>query len=233
MSALLQKPTPTASSAAAAAHHHSARIVVAVTIDRDGRKVLTVQSALSVVNRLPDAVLLKFDNSRVTQPHDKCELMVGAGERRCAPLRYVNGAMEVKPATDLGAIGMQLIDWRQVEGGGGRGKKAQPAMVSRALRFPVAGGGGGGNGCGGGSGRSGGNGQVHYWLCVCIKRERFPEKESLTGHTIYLLPPVTLVNMLPTDVELRIGGWSYPAAANGTVKAFNVSGGYSCGTSMH
>jgi hypothetical protein len=74
-------------------------------------------------------------------------------------------------------------------------------------------------------------------LAVRLHQEGALPREGVPhGHTIYLLPPVTLVNMLPTDVELRIGGWSYPAVANGTVKAFNVSavdgleGGVSQGT---
>lgn len=45
-----------------------ARVVIVISMEPDGRKVCTVQSALMLSNRLADSILIKLDNSRVTHP---------------------------------------------------------------------------------------------------------------------------------------------------------------------
>ena len=88
-----------------------ARVVVAVTMDQDGKKVVTIRSALLTVNELPDPILLKFNNRSVTNAQDSMEIKLEAGGRLSVPLRFVNAEMEFLPCSPLTPVGSQNVDW--------------------------------------------------------------------------------------------------------------------------
>uniref|UniRef100_A0A914R4E2 Vacuolar protein sorting-associated protein 13 VPS13 adaptor binding domain-containing protein n=1 Tax=Parascaris equorum TaxID=6256 RepID=A0A914R4E2_PAREQ len=43
-------------------------------------------------------------------------------------------------------------------------------------------------------------------MCTSVKREHYPEYEMLPGHTILLMPPLTVLNLLPIDAEFIVSG---------------------------
>uniref|UniRef100_A0A915ER72 Fragile site-associated protein C-terminal domain-containing protein n=1 Tax=Ditylenchus dipsaci TaxID=166011 RepID=A0A915ER72_9BILA len=223
MAASMQAITKSSSNSAA----YFARVVVAVNMDQDGRKVVTVQSALILSNRLADPILIKLDNSRVTHPDDKLELELGPSTRTCVPLKYVNAEMEVQPkCSRFKVVGHQHIDWLSSSGGGeyvrsggsddgsdggrssgvtgGRNSAGEAEYRNRLLRFST----------------TAPNRTVDhlYWVCVSIKKERYPElseNEYLSGHTISFIAPFTILNLLPIEVEFECG--------NGTGNPFHTN----------
>ena len=59
--------------------------------------------------------------------------------------------------------------------------------------------------------------------CVSVKREHYPEFESLSGHTIVFVPPLTLLNLLPVEMEFIIGdNIRYSVPAGGRLLIMNV-----------
>ncbi|KAK6015044.1 hypothetical protein OSTOST_19540 [Ostertagia ostertagi] len=53
----------------------------------------------------------------------------------------------------------------------------------------------------------------HYWLCTAVRREQYPDHESLPGHSIFVVAPLTMQNLLPIDVEIHILDSVFPIAA--------------------
>ncbi|EGT60192.1 hypothetical protein CAEBREN_29682, partial [Caenorhabditis brenneri] len=64
--------------------------------------------------------------------------------------------------------------------------------------------------------RSDSNLNRYYWVCTAIRREYYPENdfESLPGHSIHLVAPLTLQNLLPIDVEVKIQDNVFAIAAS-------------------
>lgn len=50
-------------------------------------------------------------------------------------------------------------------------------------------------------------------MCALIKREHYPEFETLPGHTITLSSPLSLLNLLPVDLELITSNSIYAVGA--------------------
>ncbi|KHN80922.1 Vacuolar protein sorting-associated protein 13D [Toxocara canis] len=164
----------------------NARLVIAVSMDKDGRKVVTVRSALIVVNHLPDPILLIVDNYKCEFISGTAILRVESGQAFPVPLKFANAQIAVKPE-GVNIVCGRMIDWQGVKSAG--------AIVNRTICFETT-----------LRGRS-------YWMCTSVKREHYPECETLPGHTIILMPPLTLLNLLPVDAEFIVSGMTYAVAA--------------------
>ncbi|VDK48292.1 unnamed protein product [Anisakis simplex] len=165
----------------------NARLVVDVSVDKDGRKVVVVRSAVTIVNRLPDAVLVILDNRKV-EYHSSGTAMfrIEPGHAFLVPLEFANAQICVKPE-GMVDVRAQLIDWHKVKNAG--------EVVNDAICFGTA------------------LKQSLYWICTSVKREHYPEYETLPGHTIVFMPPLTLLNLLPTDAEFILSGITYAVGA--------------------
>lgn len=70
-----------------------------------------------------------------------------------------------------------------------------------------------------------------YRLCCSIRRERYPEGDSLPGHSIRILPPLTLQSLLPIDAHITISNYSHLVKAGKNIKitSVRISIGYAYG----
>lgn len=165
----------------------NARLVVAVSMDKDGRKVVVIRSALTVVNQLPNAVLLFLDNQNRSLIDGSAILRVDAKQALSIPLKFANAQISVKPDS-INAARAVKIDWHDA--------KVAGEVMNKTLKFDCL-----------------QHDAPHYWICASVKREHYPEYEILPGHTITLMPPLTILSLLPIDAELAISGKMYAVAA--------------------
>uniref|UniRef100_A0A915ASC0 Vacuolar protein sorting-associated protein 13D n=5 Tax=Parascaris univalens TaxID=6257 RepID=A0A915ASC0_PARUN len=164
----------------------NARLVVAVSMDKDGRKVVTVRSALTVVNHLPDSVLLIVDNQKCDFIGGTAIFRVGSGEAFPVPLKFANAQISVKPE-EMNVVRARAVDWHEVRNAG--------EVINKTIFFETT------------------LRQRLYWMCTSVKREHYPEYEMLPGHTILLMPPLTVLNLLPIDAEFIVSGTTFAIAA--------------------
>uniref|UniRef100_A0AC35FWT7 Ricin B-type lectin domain-containing protein n=1 Tax=Panagrolaimus sp. PS1159 TaxID=55785 RepID=A0AC35FWT7_9BILA len=153
-----------------------ARVVVEVTMDADGRKVVTIRSALLAINQLLNPIILRFSDSLNRTPAFETHLQ--SGDKLSIPLKFVNSEMNVRPFLNSSNVNGQTIDWRIA--------KTPGEIVNKTLKYEV------------------GAKENIYWMCISIKRENFPEYESLSGHTIVFVPPMSVTNLLPVEIEITV-----------------------------
>ncbi|XP_037089594.1 LOW QUALITY PROTEIN: vacuolar protein sorting-associated protein 13D-like [Pollicipes pollicipes] len=154
-----------------------ARVVFAVTLLGAARKLVTVRSALLISNRLPDPVEVKMESS--SQRLGEPALQVAAGARRPVPLALVHAAQTARPVAR--PDGWSLCRCRSWQ------------LASHVYRF-----------------------------CVSVDPDNYPSEEAVPcprqpvpgrampgiqpGHTVSLLPPVTVVNLLPCELRFSCTG---------------------------
>lgn len=150
-------------------------------MDADGRKVVTIRSALLAVNELPDPIILRFFDS--SSRSKSTEFPIPSGTRLSIPLKFVNSEMDVRPSLTTSsssvAVSGQPVDWRIA--------KTSDEVINQQLQY-----------------KTGTKKDQIYWICVSIKRDNYPEYESLSGHTMIFVPPMTLTNLLPVEIEFFI-----------------------------
>ncbi|CAH0692632.1 unnamed protein product [Chilo suppressalis] len=196
----------------------TARIVFEVSLEGSARKLVTVRSALVLVNRLPHALEL-----RVPRDHAHMQgswtgggvrvAVVGAGQSWAAPVSARPAALWARPLLHaphaphaphaergpaLGPPGPApgptpapaAIDWRDAP------HPAHAALLHYQCRAPP---------------------DYVYRFCCSIVRERFPPDRGapMAGHTLTLVPALRLDNLLPVEMHYRCG----PAAASASATA--------------
>ncbi|KAI6181931.1 hypothetical protein M3Y98_00882500 [Aphelenchoides besseyi] len=155
------------------------RIVLNVSVEPDGRKVVTVRSALQISNQLADPVLATFGSN--------FELQISSGSTVFAPLRYVVSALQLRPLPSEIAISSKLpVSWKWAERPG--------QIANRLLSFDAA-------------DPTEVKQKTSYCVWTSVKHELYPEHQPpLCGHSILLLPAMNVLNLLPTDVRLTCNG---------------------------
>ncbi|XP_013405463.1 vacuolar protein sorting-associated protein 13D-like isoform X2 [Lingula anatina] len=169
----------------------TARLVFDIKIVGSAKKVITVRSALKVVNRLEDVVEIQVHNmlSNTEKPHifsldPGCPLYI--------PVPLVHCRLHARPRGWSMAYCQKPIYWTHVQ---------KPGEVRDSLRscHTV-------------------NGEGIYRFCVEVKKENFPmdyaTKKTDTmaevfmhpGHTLTLVPPTVIVNLLPIELQYYIKG---------------------------
>lgn len=215
-----------------------ARIVFAVTLEGSAQKLITVRSALKFINKLDHPVLMKMEhlfghlNIR-TWPPPKT-VIVNANENYSVPLSHVHAFFFVKPLPlsfrldelsgdssiasssqvdkidgneywnrfgkycDGGAMGNFLfteksIHWKDVQ---------DPQEIHQEMRTCCS------------------ITNKIYKLVFAIKKEPYPSNENilLPGHSITLLPPLRLHNLLPCDLLFRL-----PTGSQGRISSANTA----------
>uniref|UniRef100_A0A3B4CNR3 UBA domain-containing protein n=1 Tax=Pygocentrus nattereri TaxID=42514 RepID=A0A3B4CNR3_PYGNA len=174
------------------------RVVFSITMEGSARKVITVQSALMVKNRLEVPMEVRLDSPSAP---DKPVVLppILPGEALAIPLHLTSWRLQARPK-GLGLFFCKMpIHWTSVERPGeisSSKRECQSAdfddQLKRSFRF-----------------------------CVVIKKESYPDQQPAKtvsggakqiyrqpGHTIYLLPTLVLANLLPCDLNYYIKGTS-------------------------
>ncbi|KAK1801786.1 hypothetical protein P4O66_022429 [Electrophorus voltai] len=174
------------------------RVVFSITMEGSARKVITVQSALVVKNRLEVPMELRLDSPSAP---DKPVVLrpILPGEALAIPLHLTSWRLQARPK-GLGLFFCKLpIHWTSVELPGevsSSKRECQSADYDDQLKHS-------------------------FRFCVVIKKENYPEQQPAKaiaggtkqiyrqpGHTIYLLPTLVLANLLPCDLNYYIKGTS-------------------------
>ncbi|XP_049867189.1 intermembrane lipid transfer protein Vps13D [Pectinophora gossypiella] len=155
-----------------------ARIVFEVSLEGSARKLVTVRSALQLINKLPHPVEVRVDHAPNTAQWSSSgsrAAAVGAGGAWAAPLGASSGALWVRPLLRHALpAAPAALDWRLA-----------PALLHAECRAPP---------------------DTSYRFCCVVIREQFPPERSsvpIAGHTLTLVPALRLENLLPLELTYR------------------------------
>lgn len=79
-------------------------------MDPDGRKIVTVRSAIILTNKLPYPMVLKMSYQALTRSSQT--KTIETEQTIAIPLIYANGNAQIAP-TGNSSVSTQTIDWRQ------------------------------------------------------------------------------------------------------------------------
>ncbi|KAK6738708.1 hypothetical protein RB195_020676 [Necator americanus] len=157
-----------------------ARVVIRVTMEKDGKKVVAVRSSIDIHNQLPHQLA-------VFSAEDGKELMlVEPSQSRPVPLQFAHCQFMVRPEGCQVHEKAEII-WKNVRVAGETLNKTEYLESSKSY--------------------------YNYWMCTSVRREHYPDHEGLPGHSIYVVAPLTIQNLLPIDVEIHILDHVFPVAA--------------------
>ncbi|KAJ8257579.1 hypothetical protein GJAV_G00187290 [Gymnothorax javanicus] len=172
------------------------RVVFAITMEGSARKVITVRSALMVKNRLEIPMEIRLDSPSAP---DKPVVLppVMPGEAQAVPLHLTSWRLQARPK-GLGLFFCKTpIHWTSVEKPGEVNSSKRECQSTDFDNHP----------------------KRSFRFCVMIKKENYPDQQPAKtvsgsaqhiyrqpGHTIYLLPTLVLVNLLPCDLSYYIKG---------------------------
>ncbi|TKR63468.1 hypothetical protein L596_027295 [Steinernema carpocapsae] len=161
-------------------------LVAVVSMEKDGRKVITLRSPLVVENKLNQVAILSIETKSTSSSKGAISLFVDPGQQFAVPLKYSHCKLEFRPGGSWSSCVPKTVDWRTF---------SKPGAVKNVLaKF-----------------HSEKNG--YYWMCISVKREH-PDSDFLPGHVITLVPAVTIMNLLPIDIEVTTScGKRFPIAA--------------------
>ncbi|XP_029011059.1 intermembrane lipid transfer protein VPS13D isoform X2 [Betta splendens] len=174
------------------------RVVFSISIEGSARKVITVRSALMVKNRLDVPMEVRLDSPSAP---DKPVVLppIQPGQALAVPLHLTSWRLQARPK-GLGLFFCKVpIHWTSVE---------RPGEVSSSKRECQ-------------SANFDDDLKRNFRFCVVIKKENYPDQQPAKrvsdsgkqiyrqpGHTIFLLPTMVLVNLLPYDFNYYIKGTS-------------------------
>lgn len=200
------------------------RIVFSVSLEGSAQKLVTVRSALRLINRLDNPMLVKmehlFGHLHIRNWPDSKTAIVTTNEIFSIPLSHVHSFLYMKPLSaavnfeekallkNLDEKVVQKFDgkeyWKKYESiESGNSQKSSNIYQfceksvhwkdtlecvdqSQELR------------------NCKGNRDKCYRMVVAYKKEGYPSKENVPGHTITLWPPLRLHNLLPCDLLYRL-----------------------------
>lgn len=206
-----------------------ARIVFSVSLEGSAQKLVTVRSALRIVNRLDKNMLIKLEHLKTTNYPDAITTILKQSEIYNVPLSHVNAHMYVVPtsatatqnqssslmlpANDLSSrsedssryqssldrISSNVDLWlKKTDANESRMYFCERSIHWRDMDEGL---------------------DIQQWIRTCkstrdkhfrviaaIHRDGYPQKDfgTIPGHTIVLLPPLRLYNLLPCDLLYRL-----------------------------
>ncbi|ETN71355.1 hypothetical protein NECAME_14247 [Necator americanus] len=167
-----------------------ARVVIRVTMEKDGKKVVAVRSSIDIHNQLPHQLaVFSAEDGKVCSilKVDRLELMlVEPSQSRPVPLQFAHCQFMVRPEGCQVHEKAEII-WKNVRVAGETLNKTEYLESSKSY--------------------------YNYWMCTSVRREHYPDHEGLPGHSIYVVAPLTIQNLLPIDVEIHILDHVFPVAA--------------------
>ncbi|KAI6230488.1 Ricin B-type lectin domain-containing protein [Aphelenchoides fujianensis] len=172
-----------------------ARLVLQVSVEPDGRKVVAVRSALRLTNQLAVPVLAIFRPPAEEEKPAPVELQLDAGRTLHAPLRVAAWPLRVRPLpADVAIAAARPLDWHWAERPG--------QTANRLLAFDAA-------------DPLAADQQATFCVWASIKHDLYPgHQPPLCGHSILLLPALSVVNLLPTDLQFVCNGRQHTVQAD-------------------
>uniref|UniRef100_A0A1A7ZDZ5 Vacuolar protein sorting 13D n=1 Tax=Nothobranchius furzeri TaxID=105023 RepID=A0A1A7ZDZ5_NOTFU len=173
------------------------RVVFAITMEGSARKVITVRSALMVKNKLDVLMEVRLDSPSAP---DKPVVLppIPPSQALAIPLHLTSWRLQARPK-DMGMFFCKVpIHWTSVDRPGeisSSKRECQLADFDDSLKR-------------------------NFRFCVVIKKENYPDQQPAKrqvsgsvhhiyqqpGHTVYLMPTMVLVNVLPCDLNFYIKG---------------------------
>lgn len=204
-----------------------ARIVFSVSLEGSAQKLVTVRSALRVINRLDKNMLIKLEHLKTINYPDAITAILKEGETYSVPLSHVNAHMYVVPISTQSIsnalLNITANDSSRSEGSSSRFHTPERQISSNVDLWLK---------------KSDSNesrlffcersiywrdmdegSDVQQWIRTCkssrdkhfrvlvsIHRDGYPMKDfgTIPGHSIVLLPPLRLHNLLPCDLLFRL-----------------------------
>ncbi|KAL4233287.1 Vacuolar protein sorting-associated protein 13D [Mactra antiquata] len=169
-----------------------ARVVFDIKQEGSARKVITLRSGLIVTNKLDGPVDLRMDSPIIPGRYD--HVNINPGQQKSIPMTFVLSKLWARPSDWPVEFCDASISWQNVQ---------KPREVYETFRQ-----------C-----KVMGTDDI-YRYCVAVQRELYPEERTQTGlnplpgHTVILLPPVTIVNLLPAELSFYFKG----TGINGGIK---------------
>ncbi|XP_076167518.1 vacuolar protein sorting 13D isoform X3 [Ptiloglossa arizonensis] len=166
-----------------------ARIVFAVELEGSARKLVTVRSALQISNKLRHMVEIKMEKSLnqfeylpVTLSVSDRILQVPAQSIMSVPLTHTGVQMCLKPIHlhNLFQYCTETIDWTVV--------KKPLEVIENCITCRA-------------------NHNNIFRMCVAVMRDNYPldTSQMLPAHTITVMAPITLTNLLPHELLFEVG----------------------------
>ncbi|XP_072751576.1 intermembrane lipid transfer protein Vps13D isoform X2 [Anoplolepis gracilipes] len=166
-----------------------ARVVFAVELEGSARKLVTIRSALQVSNKLAHPIEIKMEKSLnqlgylpLTLANTGRILQVPAQSVMSVPLTHTGVQMCFKPLISnyLFQYGVESVDWTIVK---------KPLEVTESYITCRT------------------NQHNIFRMCVAIKRNNYPLDgiQVLPAHTITVMAPITLTNLLPYELMYEAG----------------------------
>lgn len=211
-----------------------ARIVFSVSLEGSAQKLVTVRSALRFMNKLGRTMLLKMEHLNTVNYPQPQSMIIQPNETYCIPLSHVNSHLYVVPVstqvsfspqptttseTRLRTVPAERFNgnefWRKLETTDAKMHFCERSIHWRDMDDTM---------------------DVQQWyrtcrinrdklfrLVVAIRRDGYPVKDfgTIPGHTITMLPPLRLHNLLPCDLLYRI-----PNETQGRVSASETANVY-------
>lgn len=186
-----------------------ARVVFSVELEGSARKLVTVRSALQIVNKISNSVDIKLEKLGLSQFNypgvpgvpgvpsvfagtstTTKILHVPANSVISVPLTHTNVKMFIKPQCPNYEFQycMEPIDWTSVK---------KPMEIAETIATCRT------------------NQNNIFKICIAVRRDNYPVdlgQQILPAHTISLIPPVTLTNLLPHEFFYQV-----PSAESGRI----------------
>lgn len=211
-----------------------ARIVFSVSLEGSAQKLVTVRSALRVINRLDKTMLLKMEHLNTANYPQPITNIMQPNDTYCVPLSHVNSHLYVVPVnakvsfTPQPSASVEVKQrlptterfngndfWRKFETNDSKMHFCERSIFWRDMEDNL---------------------EVQQWyrackinrdkyfrLVVSIRRDGYPIKDfgTIPGHAITMLPPLRLHNLLPCDLLYKV-----PNEVQGRVPASETANVY-------
>lgn len=193
-----------------------ARVVFSVSLEGSAQKLVTVRSALRVINEMDRHMLLKMEHLKTINYPDAITAILAPAETYSVPLSHVQAHLVVVPIVGGVSNIKHPIGNRSPQSGRSTATTSNDPLPRKADTSDMA--------------RMYFCERIHWrdmddaldvqqWFRICkssrdkcfrivaaIHRDGYPAKDfgSIPGHTIVLLPPLRLHNLLPCDLLYKL-----------------------------
>uniref|UniRef100_A0A1I8IH62 UBA domain-containing protein n=1 Tax=Macrostomum lignano TaxID=282301 RepID=A0A1I8IH62_9PLAT len=190
---------PPGAAAAAFSAGPAGRLVFNIVRNSTAQKIITLRSALTFTNRLHHRVELQLRSHEHFEPSGARSFHLEPGDCLPVPIRYIaDCAFRVRPAVSERwsvDFARESVDWRRAVKPMER-RDALCACRYRGADDDIL------------DSNAGPTGP-DYHLVTSVLRENFPadivgQSVALPGHSVFIEPPVCLVNLLPQDLSYHL-----------------------------
>ncbi|XP_030375190.1 vacuolar protein sorting-associated protein 13D [Scaptodrosophila lebanonensis] len=187
------------------------RIVFEISLIGSAQKLIKVRSALSVINKLDREIILKMVavNDQYESTSNICA--IGSQEQQCIPLKFIDASLYIKHNLNRDQLKSSKNFGNEVEEVGFSNHEiswkhcGKDYVQNLQICYDV-------------------NKSILYTLMYMTREIYLGKEPNLPGHTITLLPPLKLNNMLCCDLIYEINGSaSGRISSSESVNIYNVN----------